>query len=336
MDEPTSSLTLSETDRLLEVIADLKASGVSVIFISHRLNEVEQCADRVVVLRDGSVVGELDASRDPPRRDDPPDDRPRPQGALHAAGRAARRRACSTSRRCARRPIRISPSAFAARGEILGLAGLVGAGRTELARAIFGIDPPRGGAIRLDGEPIVVRSPRDAIAHGIYLVPEDRKRSGLMLDVSIIPATSRCRTWRPSPSPRSSGESAEDANAEQQRRARHQGARRRRRRSSTLSGGNQQKVVLAKWLSMRPTCHDLRRADARRRRRRQERDLRPDARACRRRRRHPDDLQRHGGGDRRQRPHRGDARGRITGFLDRDRVQRGQRACSSPSATQIH
>ncbi len=94
MDEPTSSLTLAETDRLMQVIADLKAKGVSVIFISHRLNELTQCADRVVVLRDGQVVGELARARDLARGDDPHDDRPRPEGAVRAAcGAAGRRRA---------------------------------------------------------------------------------------------------------------------------------------------------------------------------------------------------------------------------------------------------
>ncbi len=96
MDEPTSSLTVAETDRLLEVIADLKADGVSVIFISHRLDEVEQCADRVVVLRDGRVVGELARERDRPRRDDPADDRPRPEVALHPAGARAAATRCSS------------------------------------------------------------------------------------------------------------------------------------------------------------------------------------------------------------------------------------------------
>ena len=137
-----------------------------------------------------------------------------------------------------------------AQGEILGLAGLVGAGRTELARAVFGIDRPAAGAVRLDGEPIVVGSPRDAIERGIYLIPEDRKRSGLLLDVSItenisLPdLASYARATLVS-------ESAEVANAEQQRGAAHQGPD-VGRSGGTLSGGNQQKVVLAKWLSMRP------------------------------------------------------------------------------------
>ena len=137
------------------------------------------------------------------------------------------------------------------RGEILGLAGLVGSGRTELARAVFGIDRMIAGAIRLDGTPIKVRTPSEAIAHGIYLVPEDRKQSGLLLDFAIIdnislpdlPAyasfalVSRRR---------------ETANAEVQRRRLNIRAPSVATPVLSLSGGNQQKVVLAKWLSMKP------------------------------------------------------------------------------------
>jgi ribose transport system ATP-binding protein len=137
------------------------------------------------------------------------------------------------------------------KGEILGLAGLIGSGRTELARAVFGIDCPRAGAIRLEGQPIVVSSPRDAIDRGIYLIPEDRKRSGLLLDVSItenisLPdlASYAHATFVQ--------ESAEMANAEQQRRRLRIKVPDVGDQVSTLSGGNQQKVVLAKWLSMRP------------------------------------------------------------------------------------
>ena len=167
-------------------------------------------------------------------------------------------------------------------GEILGLAGLVGSGRTELARAVFGIDRRLGGSDPLDGEPVAIAAPRDAIDRGIYLVPEDRKRSGLLLDFPIAREHLAARPRAPTPArpdrrPRQRGRSAE--------------AQRRKLDIRTpdvandvgaLSGGNQQKVVLAKWLSMQPARDHLRRADARHRRRRQERDLRADARAGRR------------------------------------------------------
>ncbi len=149
MDEPTSSLTLSETDRLLKVIADLRASGVSVIFISHRLDEVKACADRVVVLRDGRLVGRLDRDEISPAamirlmigRDLKSIYRPpaAPPGGptLEIAGA-----------RTAAYPTRAVDLTLH-RGEILGLAGLIGAGRTELARAVFGIEPLLGGTVRL-------------------------------------------------------------------------------------------------------------------------------------------------------------------------------------------
>ena len=171
MDEPTSSLTSTETERLTRVIGELKADGVSIIFITHRLNEVETCADRVVVLRDGSVVGELARDADPPRRHDPPDDRARPQVAVHPAqiDRPAQR---SRSRRLADPLAPGHAASLSLRaGEILGMAGLIGAGRTQLARRSFGIDPILGGEIRLNGAPVSIRSAKDAIAQGIYLGP---------------------------------------------------------------------------------------------------------------------------------------------------------------------
>jgi len=251
MDEPTSSLTLTETGRLLQVVADLKASGVSIIFISHRLNEIEHCADRVVVLRDGCTVGALERAhihhdemihlmigRDLRSLYVPP---AAPAGACMLEIDAMR---TSTYPHQA-----VSLSVH--KGEILGLAGLIGSGRTELARAVFGIDRPRAGTIRLDGQPIVVASPRDAIDRGIYLIPEDRKRSGLLLDVSItenislpdLASYARATLVE---------EGAELRNAEEQRRRLRIKAPDVGQLVSTLSGGNQQKVVLAKWLSMRP------------------------------------------------------------------------------------
>jgi ribose transport system ATP-binding protein len=251
MDEPTSSLTLSETDRLLKVVADLKASGVSIIFISHRLSEVSACADRVVVLRDGRVVGEL------------------PRGEISPA--AMIRLMIGRDLKSIYRPPAAPPgapileisgartAAFPAqevdlavrRGEILGLAGLIGAGRTELARAVFGIDRLLGGAVRLEGREVAIGAPRDAIARGIYLVPEDRKACGVVLDLSVaenislpqLPGLADAGLVR-------RGEEAEVAEA--QRRRLDIRAPSIETPVVSLSGGNQQKVVLAKWLAMRP------------------------------------------------------------------------------------
>jgi ribose transport system ATP-binding protein len=251
MDEPTSSLTISETERLLDVIADLKAHGISVIYISHRLSEVMSCADRVVVLRDGRTVGEL------------------ARGELsHAAmirlmiGRELK--ALYTPPKRPSQPggcdiVDLVTSAFpdrqinlsVRRGEILGLAGLVGAGRTCLARAAFGIDPLLAGEIRIDNAPVGVASPRDAIRQGIYLVPEDRKKSGLVLElpirenVTLASLLHYARVWLVDGA-------AERKVAKEQARSLSIKAPTIDMEAVTLSGGNQQKVVLAKWLSMQP------------------------------------------------------------------------------------
>ena len=251
MDEPTSSLTSTETERLMRVIGELKADGVSIIFITHRLNEVETCADRVVVLRDGSVVGEL--ARDQIHRDamirlmigrdlkslyiQPKS----PPGAsvLEVAG----------LRTLSHPGHAVSLSLRA--GEILGMAGLIGAGRTELARAVFGVDAALGGQIRVNGKDVSIRSPKDAIAQGVYLVPEDRKRSGLVLEDSVAGNVSLPNIW--AFAKRFLVDStAERKNAEEQRQSLNIKTADVETLVGTLSGGNQQKVVLAKWLSMKP------------------------------------------------------------------------------------
>ena len=251
MDEPTSSLTITETERLLRVIGDLKAQGVSVIFISHRLNEVEGCVDRVVVLRDGRVVGELEG------------DAIAPDAMIRLMiGRDLRSLYIEPAAAPGSNTLEIvdlRTPAYPERavslgirsGEILGLAGLVGSGRTELARAVFGIDAPLAGGLRLAGQPIAIRSPREAIDRGIYLVPEDRKRASLLLDVSLtenisLPdLASYARAGLV-------GRRAEAENAERQKRKLNIRAPSVATPVGTLSGGNQQKVVLARWLSMQP------------------------------------------------------------------------------------
>jgi ribose transport system ATP-binding protein len=251
MDEPTSSLTIAETERLLGVIAALKADGVSVIFISHRLNEVERCADRVVVLRDGKVAGRLKRGqithgamirmmigRDLKDIYIPPA-RTHDGAALEVAGV---RTSCYPEQ---------AVDLTVRRGEILGLAGLVGSGRTELARALFGIDRPLAGSVRINGAPLRGSTPRAAIESGLYFVPEDRKRSGLLLDMSIAENISLpnlrafARRWIVA-----LGDELENA----QRQRRSLGIRTPGVDTAVglLSGGNQQKVVLAKWLSMSP------------------------------------------------------------------------------------
>ncbi|MGF1623874.1 MAG: sugar ABC transporter ATP-binding protein [Alphaproteobacteria bacterium] len=251
MDEPTSSLTLSETARLLSVIAALKAEGIAVIFISHRLNEVEKCADRVVVLRDGRVAGRL------ARREITHDAMirlmiGRDLKALYQAPNCLRGEPVlhfEGLRTQANPDVPVDLDVFS--GEILGLAGLVGAGRTELARAAFGIDATTGGAILLSGRRLQRHAPRDAIAGGLFLVPEDRKQSGLILEFPIadnislpsLHALSRFGLVR---------REREIARAKEQRTRLGIKTPDVMRLATELSGGNQQKIVLAKWLAMEP------------------------------------------------------------------------------------
>ncbi|MCI0754694.1 sugar ABC transporter ATP-binding protein [Teichococcus vastitatis] len=251
LDEPTSSLTLSETARLLTVVKELRADGVGLIYITHRLGEIVDCADRVVCLRDGKMVGAL-------RREDiahgtmirlmigrelrslyAPPANPPGEGGLAVRGLV------TTAFPGSAVDLHIRP------GEILGLAGLVGAGRTSLARTLFGIDLPLAGEVRLDGKPLTLRGPRDAVAAGIYLAPEDRKKAGLVLDMPITENV----TLASAPDYTRGGlmvHRLERSAAEKQRQGLRIKAPNCSVRAGTLSGGNQQKVVLGKWLSMAP------------------------------------------------------------------------------------
>ena len=185
LDEPTSSLPIAETEKLLEVIAGLKAHGISVIFISHRLHEVVQASDRVIVLRDGNLVGALEG--DAINHD---------TMVRLMVGRALKVNYATPAMSGGDTVLSVRgvrTSAYPGReisldlhaGEILGLAGLVGAGRTELARVLFGIDRPEGGSVTLNGQPLHFATSADAVRAGVFLVPEDRKGSGLLLDLSI-------------------------------------------------------------------------------------------------------------------------------------------------------
>ncbi|HLQ18181.1 MAG TPA: sugar ABC transporter ATP-binding protein [Tabrizicola sp.] len=251
LDEPTSSLTATETDRLLTVAAGLRDSGVALIFVTHRLSEIERLADRVTVLRDGRHVADLERSeirapimirhmigRDLKSVYTPPALPPGPP-ILQITG--------LRTPRYPDRPVDVT----LLRGEILGLAGLIGAGRTELAETIFGLTPALGGDILLDGSRVGMTSPRQAIAQGIFLVPEDRKAHGLILDFPITQNISL-------PSLRQLARRglvdrhAETVLAERQKTALDLRASNLDLPASALSGGNQQKVVLARWLALSP------------------------------------------------------------------------------------
>jgi ribose transport system ATP-binding protein len=251
MDEPTSCLTLTETNRLLKLIQELKSSGVSVVFISHRLMEVQSCADRVVGLRDGRNSGILQKSE-----------------VSHESmvrlmvGRNLDLKKSATRKGDRENRIEISdfispffPShkiSFDLRqGEVLGLAGLVGAGRSELAMTIFGIVKPLGGEISIDHRRVHIRSPKDAIQHGIYLVPEDRRKTGLITSMTVRENVTLPDLWSYATCGLVSYQ-RELKSAENQRQKLSIKTASTNTLAKNLSGGNQQKVVLAKWLSLQP------------------------------------------------------------------------------------
>jgi len=252
MDEPTSSLTSSETDHLVEIANELRSQGVGIVYITHRLGEVQAIADRVVVLRDGKNAGTL-------MRNEITTDR---MIAMMVGRDLANFYRTPTHKESTfsfgfnefrtRRYPEHAISLTAHGGEILGIAGLVGAGRSELAQAIFGIDPPLSGSVSTGGKPLSIKSPRDAMAQGIYLVPEDRRNLGLITDMTV-----RENITLPTLSQHVSAgwirRRSEVQAAAQMCAALKIKTPSIETATANLSGGNQQKVVLAKWLaSLRP------------------------------------------------------------------------------------
>ena len=246
MDEPTSSLSEGEAERLLQIVGELRQRGLTIIYISHRLEEVQRLADDVSVLRDGSVVGTGPISEYSPERI-----------IQEMVGRALADyfpprsvvvgetffEACGLSSAEG-----ISDVSFSVRrGEIVGMAGLIGAGRTETARAIFGACPATAGEIRLGGKTVRVRRPSDAIARGIAYLTEDRKGSGLCVELP-------CHWNVTLPNYERLGMKAFVDSSREYAEARRWGEQVRAKWSapdapaSSLSGGNQQKVLLARWL----------------------------------------------------------------------------------------
>jgi ribose transport system ATP-binding protein len=249
MDEPTAALTAHETDRLLDIIRELRRSGIGIIYISHRLDEIFAIADRVTILRDGANVDERPIERitrgeliERMVGRELKDEFPPRSVALGPA----RLDVVGLRRGRAVRDVSFSVR----RGEILALTGLVGAGRTETVRLLFGADKREAGEIHLDGRRLDVRSPRDAIAAGIGLLTEDRKLQGLVLGSSVrenfaLPNLNRLTRFGFVQRRQERDEFARYVDALKIR-IPHQ-----EQRARNLSGGNQQKVVLAKWLARR-------------------------------------------------------------------------------------
>ena len=251
MDEPTSSLTRHEVDALLTRVAELKARGITIVFVSHRLKEVMEVADRVTVLRDGRKVGTYPAAE--------VDD-----GKLAALMTGKNFSYEITAAPAGDRPVAISVAGLTRAGEyedvsfdvhageILGITGLLGSGRTELALTLFGMTRPDAGTISIDGKPVRFRTPNEAIAHGVAYVPEDRLTQGLVLDQPIssnivVTILDRMAGQLGLIDPRLRRDTVDTwvhdlsikvSNPDNP--------------VKTLSGGNQQRVVLGKWMARNP------------------------------------------------------------------------------------
>jgi ribose transport system ATP-binding protein len=252
MDEPTSSLTQHETEQLFRVVKTLREQGMSIVYISHRLSEVKELADRVTVLRDGRNAGEIARAdiehermvkmmvgRDIARFYD---------RTPHTPGEPALEVKNLRTPAHPRHELSFKVRA----GEIVGVAGLVGAGRTEMLTTVFGVTPAVGGEISVAGKPVNVRRPNDAIAAGLALVPEDRKDQGLVLEMPVrenisLPGLKRDAT------------SGTFLNRTKEREISADTVKKLNVKTPSdrqivqyLSGGNQQKVVIGKWLAMSP------------------------------------------------------------------------------------
>lgn len=250
LDEPTAVLSSREVASLFKIVKNLRARGVAILFISHRLEEVQQWTERVVVLRDGQKVTELDTARvtipDLIRsmvgRD---------ISALYPKETTTPGDVILEVRGLTRKGYFEDVSFTLRRGEILGLAGLVGAGRTEVAQALFGIDPIDSGDIIFDGYPFRPRSPRHASSCGLAYLPENRLAHGLVPGMSI-PLNMTMSVWRKLSWLGVYRTALVNRTTDRLGQRVRLQAGRRDRIVSALSGGNQQKVVLAKWLAANP------------------------------------------------------------------------------------
>ena len=252
MDEPTSSLSARETEALFRVVRELRERGVSIIYISHRLGEVKEIADRVTVLRDGENAGDL-------RRE-----------AIEHESMVRLMVGRDISQFYVRKQHDVGEPVFevenlvtpswpqhtlnfnVAAGEIVGVAGLVGAGRTELLQTLFGVDQPLSGQMKIEGKLVNYRSPIGAIQSGLALVPEDRQRHGLVVEMNVRENVGLAGLRRNHLAAGILNQSAEKQDAKSMITKLNIKTPDDEQIVQFLSGGNQQKVVLAKWLSLKP------------------------------------------------------------------------------------
>lgn len=248
LDEPTAALTQTEIEDLFKIMADLKAKGIGMIYISHRMDEIKRISDRVTVMRDGEYVGTVDTDKvtkdeiiqmmigrvvyeDPKEKSNVPENAEVVLEVKHLTSGNT-----------------IKDVSFKLRkGEILGFSGLMGAGRTEVARAIFGADPYDCGEIFIKGKQVNIKTPADAVAHGIGYLSEDRKRYGLMLIKSVTENTAIASLDRYIRfgfiNDRKMKDEAQAYNAKLRTKTPSMD-----QLLKNLSGGNQQKVIIARWL----------------------------------------------------------------------------------------
>lgn len=248
LDEPTAALTQTEIEDLFRIMGDLKAKGIGMVYISHRMDEISRISDRITVMRDGEYVGTVDTAsvtkddiinmmigrvvyEDPKTHSEVPED----------AETVLKVRNLSSGN------LFKDVSFKLRKGEILGFSGLMGAGRTEVARAIFGADPRDGGEIFVNGRRVNIKTPEDAVKLGIGYLSEDRKRYGLLLDKSVAENTALASIDK-----YTKGGIINDRQIKAE--AREENAKLRTKTPSmeqllkNLSGGNQQKVIIARWL----------------------------------------------------------------------------------------
>lgn len=250
LDEPTAALGTEETKLLFKQINRLKEEGVGIIYISHRLEEIKKIADRIVVMRDGSVVQNFDTADIPIRtivenmvgrsleQMFPPLAKPQDKILLEIKNLTSANNLC--------RDVNFSVR----KGEIFGIAGLVGAGRTELMRAISGADSIKYGEIFIDGKNVNVKSPKNAIDSGMVLIPEDRKLQGLVVSQPIDDNIAYANFDKVSFKNWLTEKAIREYSDKDIKRFQVKGQS--RQKADELSGGNQQKVVIAKWLSRNP------------------------------------------------------------------------------------